>query len=369
MVSHNGPSGEATLVTEWLLVSISAAMIIARLYLRLRITRQKLLLGDVLICLAWCAATATISFDIVFFRMNVLRTDVDVFLSGYRGDKKSLQRALKYFWVSNAPFFTSFYLSKATLLAFYWHIIPDVLKTSRYLLYGTVVYCGLAYTITMLLNLFLCFPIEQNWALGPTACVIEPGTVFKSAWTLNFFGDLIIFLLPFSFLRILNIRGAVKVGVYCTFGLGIINIAFSLIRLLSIRLGPRNGRGTLSITTIELWSCLDMIVGVLVANLPSLAPYLRMMYPRPSEPAPRPCKNEPVRKNTLDKYKCGPLDEESGTSTLQNSDWASDGGKKTLKGELEDAGMIPAKRVASARSEEAWDDIEMVNAGALAPSK
>jgi hypothetical protein len=84
---------------------------------------------------------------------------------------------------------------------------------------------------------------------------------------------------------------------------------------------------------------------------------------------PRPCNNEPVRKNTFDKYKCGPLDEFSGTSTLQNSEWASEGGKKTLKSELEDAGMIPAKRYTSSRSEEVWEDMEMVDAGALTSSK
>jgi hypothetical protein len=112
-----------------------------------------------------------------------------------------------------------------------------------------------------------------------------------------------------------------------------------------------------------------MTVGVIIANLPSLTPYLRMMRTRPSELAPIPGNNEPVRKNTLDKYKCGPLDEFSGASTLQNSEWASEGGKKTLKGELEDAGMIPAKRYASSRSEEVWEDMEMVGAGALASSK
>jgi hypothetical protein len=95
MTSPNGPSAEATLAAEWILLTISAAMILARLYLRLRINRHRLSLSDVLICLAWCAATATVSFDIVFFRMDVLRRDVDPFLSGYRGDKKSLQRALK----------------------------------------------------------------------------------------------------------------------------------------------------------------------------------------------------------------------------------------------------------------------------------
>jgi hypothetical protein len=112
-----------------------------------------------------------------------------------------------------------------------------------------------------------------------------------------------------------------------------------------------------------------MIVGVLIANLPSLAPYLQKMRARPSEPAPRSCNNEPIRKNTLDKYKCGPLDLESGASTLQDSECSSDGGKKTLKGELEDAGIIPAKDGVSSQSEEVWNDIEIFDAAAIASKK
>ncbi|PVH98652.1 hypothetical protein DM02DRAFT_681863, partial [Periconia macrospinosa] len=158
---------------------------------------------------------------------------------------------------------------RSALVAFYWQVIPEILKTSRRMLYATVTYCVFAYTTTMLLNFFLCFPIERNWY------VRTQNTVFKTAWALNIFADLIIFILPFTFLHILNIRGAVRVGVYCTFGLGIINIAFSLTRFLSIRLSPRNGKGTISITIITLWSCLDMCIGLIIANLPSLASYLR----------------------------------------------------------------------------------------------
>ncbi|PVH98967.1 hypothetical protein DM02DRAFT_729558 [Periconia macrospinosa] len=343
ITSPNSPTGEVTLAIDWLLLAISAAMILARLYLRLRINRQKIFPSDVLICLAWCAATTTVSLDIVLFRMNALRKNVDPFLHGYHRDKKSVQRALM--------------------------IIPEFLKTSRRLLYSTIVYCVCAYTTSMLLNFFLCFPIQRNWEIGPTVCIFQPGTVFKTAWALNLFGDLIIFLLPFTFLHILNIRGGVRVGVYCTFGLAIVNIAFCLTRFLSIRLAPRNGRGTISITIIKIWSHLDMTMGVIVANLPSLAPYLRMMRTRPSEPAPRPSNNEPTRKNTLHKYQCGTLGDDSGISTLRSYERVNDKGKKTLKVELEDVGIISANGGVSLKSEETWKDIEMLDVGGVASLK
>ncbi len=88
ITSPRSPSGEATLTVIWIFIGIGAVMILARLYLRLRINRQKLQVSDVLICLAWSAAAITGSLEIVLFSMKALRKDVDIFLSGYHGDKE-----------------------------------------------------------------------------------------------------------------------------------------------------------------------------------------------------------------------------------------------------------------------------------------
>ncbi|KAM0558243.1 hypothetical protein ACHAPJ_004931 [Fusarium lateritium] len=68
-------------------------------------------------------------------------------------------------------------------------------------------------------------------------------------------------------------RKRVKVGVYCIFLLGLIDIAFSLTRFLTIQLS--NVGSFRSITTVELWSALDAYIGLIIAFLPALRPYLR----------------------------------------------------------------------------------------------
>ncbi|KAH8723965.1 hypothetical protein GQ44DRAFT_773544 [Phaeosphaeriaceae sp. PMI808] len=362
-------SGEAIIAIEWLLLAISGIAIIARLYLRLKINRRKLVASDVCICLAWCAAMVTIAFDIVFFQMGILNPNVDALLKGYHGDKKSLRKALKYFWVSNTPFFCCFYLSKATLLAFYWQITPDFMRGRRYFLYGIIVYCVVAFTSTMLLNLFLCFPIKRNWAIGPDACFGPQGIVFQTAWGFNFLGDLLVFILPFTFLHTLKISGAVRVGVYCIFGLGIVNMAFSLTRLLSIKLAPHNANNAAPFTIVELWSVLDMIIGVLIANLPSLRPYLRMIRTRRYEPAPKVPTQKPIHRKVFDKYNHGPKEEETTGSTLQDSDWVDEGGKKSLKVELQDSGVLITKDDCKVRSEEVGQDFEMLESKGSASPK
>lgn len=89
-----GPPAAAVISTDWLLLSISVALILARLYLRLKIKRRSLVISDAFICLAWCSSVSTWSFDIVFAHMGFLRPDMDYFFSAFTGDTKTLQTAL-----------------------------------------------------------------------------------------------------------------------------------------------------------------------------------------------------------------------------------------------------------------------------------
>lgn len=65
-----------------MLVAIAFVLISARLNLRLRIRKaRQLLLSDLLLVAAWCAAVVLASFDLVLYKNNVLRPDVDYTLS------------------------------------------------------------------------------------------------------------------------------------------------------------------------------------------------------------------------------------------------------------------------------------------------
>ncbi|KAF5574359.1 integral membrane protein [Fusarium pseudoanthophilum] len=64
----------------------------------------------------------------------------------------------------------------------------------------------------------------------------------------------------------------VKVSVYCIFLLGIIDIAFSLTRFLTIQLG--DSEDFRSFTIIELWCSLDVYIGLVICCIPALRPYL-----------------------------------------------------------------------------------------------
>ncbi|KAH7008954.1 hypothetical protein EDB80DRAFT_452168 [Ilyonectria destructans] len=66
-------------------------------------------------------------------------------------------------------------------------------------------------------------------------------------------------------------RSSLKVGVYETFLLGIINIIFDTIRFATIKASAIDTE--ISISTIGLWSTLDCNIGVVIACLLSPTPY------------------------------------------------------------------------------------------------
>lgn len=98
-------------VTEWLLLSVVFILILARLYLRLKIKRQRVTPSDWFLILAFLSAASALSFDIIFLRMGILRPDVDVYLTSV-DDPALLQTAFRVrttlviFFVRERPMLT-----------------------------------------------------------------------------------------------------------------------------------------------------------------------------------------------------------------------------------------------------------------------
>ncbi|KAK1965203.1 hypothetical protein LY78DRAFT_658534 [Colletotrichum sublineola] len=270
------PKAVTIITTEWVIILTASAVIAASLYLRIKIQGRRLQVSDYFLCLAWCSAVATAPFDIQFAVMGALHQNVKANLDGYNGSADDIELVLKLFWASTVPFFTTFYLCKGALLAVYVNIFPVFMHYRRMLLWATIVYCVLAFVTSIILFFTICLPISANWSItgGAAATCSATATVmvFQVAWALHFFADITIFCLPWLILPDLKVRRALKIGVYCTFGLGIINIVFSLTRFITLKLLPIQ---ELPLGLVELWSGLDVNIGLLVASLPSLRPYFR----------------------------------------------------------------------------------------------
>ncbi|WAO91473.1 Hypothetical protein NCS54_00894600 [Fusarium falciforme] len=270
------PSTAGVLACFWILLCVSAILIAARLWLRLKIQHQALLLSDALLLIAWCSSFTHAVFVIIFAVKGALHPDIDYTLINWKVDVTEVEFITRMIWSSVFPFFTSLYFCKFALLATYLQLFPRFMKKLRVALYVAIVYCVSGYLVSMSVQLFLCWPIEGNWSFASNPAVVcEPkiiGTIFYIAWSLHFTANLSIIILPFFILKNLQVKRKTMFGIYAIFSLGIIDIAFSLTRFLTIHLGSG---GFKPLTLIQIWSILDENMALIIACLPSLRPYLR----------------------------------------------------------------------------------------------
>ncbi|PNP84997.1 hypothetical protein FNYG_01694 [Fusarium nygamai] len=219
-----GPSGVAVLTVIYVLIAVSALIIGARIYLRLAIQKQRLVTADWLRISAWCTAFVTGFFDILYAQEGVLHPGINYTLSNWDAPLEQQIRMRKYNWVNPFPFYTTFYLCKASLLVIYLQLFPPFMVMRRLMVWIVVVYCVCAYIVTISLQLFLCYPIQRNWAVTKPeeACSFTLTLLmFQINWALHFVGSIALFCLPFLIIHNLNMRRKVKnsgVLSMCTLG-------------------------------------------------------------------------------------------------------------------------------------------------------
>ncbi|KAF5004842.1 hypothetical protein FDECE_8686 [Fusarium decemcellulare] len=291
------PSGAAVLGTIFSLITFTAILIAARVYLRLVIQKQRLLASDMLMVAAWCSALTTASFDIVLKNNGVLEADINYTLVNWV-PKSPAQ--LEYMLKASRLLYSR--LLKLTILDHVgWRhpILHDVLPLQG-VSSGSLSAVVPTFHVEAADGTLGCHCI-LNWDIDhpETMCNGDPvALIFQVAWVLHFVGSLALFGLPFLIVYNLNMRLKMKIGVYCVFLLGLVDIAFSLTRFLTVQLS--NEGDFRSITTIELWSALDVYVGLIIACLPALRPYLRRgfgsSYQYSNNESARPARSVPSRR-------------------------------------------------------------------------
>uniref|UniRef100_A0A4E9EBY3 Rhodopsin domain-containing protein n=1 Tax=Gibberella zeae TaxID=5518 RepID=A0A4E9EBY3_GIBZA len=268
------PKGQTVIGVSFTLIAFAAAIIGFRIYHRLRIQKGRLVLSDYFMILALCGAITCASFDVVFWQRDVLRPRMSVGFENYNPGEELVEFIYKnpqLSWASEIPFYATVYLCKAILLALYFQIFPPFMGRRRRALWATVFYCGLAYTITLCMQLFSCMPLERHWVISRpiTACDWRwQGVVFQVSWALAFLGSLLVLILPFMVVHDLDLTKRSKFCLYFVSLVGVLDIGISLIRFLNVELG--DGTEFRSFSTIEFWSALDVNIGLITACLPAL---------------------------------------------------------------------------------------------------
>ncbi|KAL6407344.1 hypothetical protein AUP68_10175 [Ilyonectria robusta] len=94
-MSFHGTGPLPILIGGWTLTGIAAGVIIARLYLRIKIQSRRLLLSDIFMVAAWFCGCACNSISIVLMRLGALDPSVGTDLKGFTGNPDNISKILK----------------------------------------------------------------------------------------------------------------------------------------------------------------------------------------------------------------------------------------------------------------------------------
>ncbi|KAL8366435.1 hypothetical protein RB595_004965 [Gaeumannomyces hyphopodioides] len=258
-----------------ILAGIALVLLVARFHLRLKIQQKWPEIADYFLVIGWLCAIVTSASDVILLAWGWPAETLQSF-ANYTGDPYQLDSFLKWWYWNSYPYYLGFYLCKFALLGLYLQLFPRHLKRTRYVLYGTVAFNFSSFIASILLLTLPCLPYDRNWSLDPNYMCDNGITVFEALWALHFVSDMLIFLLPFLILHGIKMKKPVKVGVYITFGLGIIDLAVCLVlRFILVRLTL----DTMTQASLAFYSVLDLYVCLIIACLPPLRPYLHILRP------------------------------------------------------------------------------------------
>jgi hypothetical protein len=137
-------------------------------------------------------------------------------------------------YVANILYDVGLYYPKASLISFYWRLIPPSFITFRRILWFIVIYTTASALTVFFLELFWCYNGKSDWFRAPDCTSFDSLVVFKIIWSLDISSDVIIFALPFFLLKYITATRAQAIGLVSTFLLGGITIAISVVRFASL---------------------------------------------------------------------------------------------------------------------------------------
>ncbi|KAL8415208.1 hypothetical protein RB594_006154 [Gaeumannomyces avenae] len=231
---------EASIALQSMLAFVALVLICARFHLRFNIQRRLPNFSDYLILLSWLCALVTPSADVYALRLG-WPADLMLSFENYEGSTEDYDSFNKYWYFSGYPFYRA-------------HCDRSVLALS-------------------------CLPMSRIWSFNPEN--IRPSArTFQILWSIHFVSDVLIFILPFPVPRQgKQMARSVKVSLYVTFGLGIIDIGVCLgLRFLLVQLTLL----TITLAALNFYSAVDLYICLIIACLPPLRPYLRILFPNSS---------------------------------------------------------------------------------------
>ncbi|KAK4044872.1 hypothetical protein C8A01DRAFT_42483 [Parachaetomium inaequale] len=177
-----------------------------------------------------------------------------------------------------APFYiTSILGFKLALLFSYIRFVP--IGAYRFTLFGVITACVLFHLSFLLVQFNLCQPARKQWDPTITYGSCIPGVPFYTSMaSITIFFDVTVMLLPFPVLLQSRLQSRKKIIILGLFSLGIFITVTQIIRIQTIK----KLANYIDSAPVILWSAVENNLGIIVANVPALAPLVKYYNERSS---------------------------------------------------------------------------------------
>ncbi|OAL05591.1 hypothetical protein IQ06DRAFT_289715 [Phaeosphaeriaceae sp. SRC1lsM3a] len=263
----------ASIALQAFLLALALAITSLRCWVRMHLSRQRLTIDDYLVWVGWL-------FMVGWFTCSSIALAIvrDHPLVGPERLTDSV-KYLKVVFISTYFFDIGLYCPKASLLAFYWRLVPLSLQCLRTSTYIATAYTACAAASALLVDTLIARPISSNWSVqDQTSSTWNSGPAIYVNWSLNWSTDLILFILPFFFLRVLKLHRCQMVSLCGVFSLGLITMAISLSRFIKVAFATDGS--LIDDASGNLWYTAEMCTAVVVVSLPMLKPLMMRMSPK-----------------------------------------------------------------------------------------
>ncbi|KAJ2905737.1 hypothetical protein MKZ38_004604 [Zalerion maritima] len=266
----------SVLISAVVMKLLSSIVVLARLYVRLRIL-PKLGLDDYLMFGAYISSLGFMAVHFVAVIPGRLGMPIAAMSQSTR---KTYLIAL---WLLGILYSLTLTLCKLSILIQYRAIFTAASSlTIERVCKGLMVTVVLAGTWGCLGSTFFCVPVEYYWGDAESGKCMDFAGLFFSVAALNIATDIAIFALPLPSIRSLRLPRKQKIGLTVVFALGFFVCIVSVLRLIGlyqISFAPAYDRSKHGIS-IAVWSSIEINIAMICGCLPMLKPLLVRIFPR-----------------------------------------------------------------------------------------
>ncbi|KAK7935069.1 hypothetical protein PG985_000564 [Apiospora marii] len=257
------------------LMAISCLLVIIRLAYKKLCTTVELGLDDYFIFLALLNCVPSAIINVHLLTRNGLGKDI------WTLTPDQIEGFAKGFYAITICYFSEVFLLKLSILFFYLRIFPA--KGMKRLLWATIVFDVLFGIAFVLVGIFQCTPISENWTAwkgtGEGHCANQSAIAWANA-AISITMDVWMLAIPMSQLRSLNLHWKKKVGVGLMFCVGTFVTIISVVRLSSLIEFRGSSNLTWDYYGVCLYSTVEITIGIICACMPTMRMILVRFWPR-----------------------------------------------------------------------------------------